>query len=57
MFETTYYLVVVDVSEQIFSLALPSGAIIYTGFKSLEEPQKETKCVLAAKNKVLKLSF
>lgn len=57
MFETTYYLIVVDWSEQIFSLASPSGAIKYTGFRSLEELQKETKCVLVAKNKDLKLSF
>lgn len=57
MFEITYYLVVVDRSEQIFSLALPCGAIQHTGFKSLEELQRETKCVLAAKNKDLKLSF
>jgi hypothetical protein len=57
VFETNYYLVVVDREEQIFSLVSLFGFVAYTGFKSFEELQKETKCVLVAKNKDLKLSF
>lgn len=54
---TGYYIVVMDRAKQIFNLISPSGFLSYTRFKSIEELQKETKCVLAAKNKDLKLSF
>lgn len=54
---TGYYIVAVDRVEQVFSLVAPSGFVAYRGFKSIEELQRETKCVLVAKNKDLKLSF
>ena len=57
IFDIKYYIVIADRLRQIFSLVSTSGVLAYTGYRSIGELQKDTECVLAAKNKDLKLSF